>query len=180
MISKDTKGNRRENLERYLNWLQENGAKFEGIEISDFEGYELGLKAQRDFSEDSLLLTVPSKVMMSEKDALDSELGAFINVDPILKNMPNITLALFLLLEKNKEDSFWKPYIDILPDKYTTVLYFTREELAVLKPSPVFDSSLKLYRSIARQYAYFYNKIHNMDIPALKNLQEIFTFNNYR
>lgn len=48
------------------------------------------------------------------------------------------------------------------------------------QPSPVFDSSLKLYRSIARQYAYFYNKIHSLDIPVLKKLQEIFTYNNYR
>lgn len=76
---------------------------FAGIEIGDFGEYELGLKAKKNFPEDSLLLTVPSKVMMSERDAVKSELGHFINFDPILKNMPNITLALFLLLEKSKE-----------------------------------------------------------------------------
>lgn len=39
--------------------------------------------------------------MMTEKNASDSDLGTFINVDPLLQNMPNITLALFLLLEKS-------------------------------------------------------------------------------
>lgn len=38
---------------------------------------------------------------MTEKNAQKSELSEFIKVDPLLQNMPNITLALFLLLEKN-------------------------------------------------------------------------------
>lgn len=71
------------------------------MEISEFEGYELGLKATKDFKEGSLVLTIPSKVMLTEKSAKESELATFISVDPLLQNMPNITLALFLLLEKN-------------------------------------------------------------------------------
>ncbi|XP_028156521.1 actin-histidine N-methyltransferase [Ostrinia furnacalis] len=171
---------RKANIEKYLQWLNDNEAQFEGVEISEFDGYELGLKAVKEFKEDSLILTVPTKVMMTEKNAHESELSEFIKVDPLLQNMPNITLALFLLLEKNNPDSLWKPYIDILPEKYSTILYFNLKELAALKPSPVFESSLKLYRSIARQYAYFYNKIHTLDLPVLKKLQEIFTFENYR
>lgn len=178
--AKIEKSQRKSNLENYVKWLQENGAQFEGVAISDFDGYELGLKATKEFGEGSLILTIPSKLMMSEKNAKESDLSAFIDIDPLLQNMPNITLALFLLLEKSNPDSFWKPYIEFLPEKYPTVLYFTSDELAELRPSPAFESSLKLYRSIARQYAYFYNKIHTLDIPVLNNLQEIFTFENYR
>ncbi|CAG9788151.1 unnamed protein product [Diatraea saccharalis] len=178
--SKNKRNPRQANIEKYLKWLRENGAQFDGVKIAEFEGYELGLKTTKDFKEGSLILTVPANVMMSERNAQESELSEFIKVDPLLQNMPNITLALFLLLEKNNQESFWKPYIDILPEKYTTVLYFTPEELTALKPSPVFESALKLYRSIARQYAYFSNKIHSLDIPVLKKLQEIFTFDNYR
>lgn len=74
---------------------------FTGIEIAEFKGYDLGLKASKDFTEGSLILTIPSKVMITEKNAKESELSAFIAVDPLLQNMPNITLALFLLLENN-------------------------------------------------------------------------------
>lgn len=169
---------RHSNIDKFNKWLSENEVQLDGIEIAEFEGYEFGLKATKEFKEGSLLLTVPSKLMMTEKNAKESELGSF--SDPLLQNMPNITLALFLLLEKNDPKSFWKPYIDILPDKYPTILYFTLEELAELKPSPVFDSALKLYRSIARQYAYFYNIIHLVDLPVLKKLQEVFTFDSYR
>ncbi|XP_023947166.2 actin-histidine N-methyltransferase [Bicyclus anynana] len=178
--TKVAQSHRKLNLEQYVNWLQEHGAKFEGVEISEFDGYELGLKATKDFAEGSLLLTVPTKVMMTEKNAAESDLGPFIDVDPLLQNMPNITLALFLLLEKSRSDSFWKPYIDVLPESYSTVLYFTSDELQELRPSPALETSLSLYRNIARQYAYFYNKIHTLDIPVLKNLQDIFTFDTYR
>ncbi|XP_053608215.1 actin-histidine N-methyltransferase isoform X2 [Plodia interpunctella] len=178
--SKAKSGPRQKNIDVYLKWLKENGAQFEGVEIGEYEDYELGLKAVNNFKEGSLLLTVPTNVMMTEQNARESNLAAFINVDPLLQNMPNITLALFLLLEKNKDDSVWKPYIDVLPDKYSTILYFTTDELLELKPSPVFESALKLYRSIARQYAYFYNKMHTLDLPVLENLKDIFTFESYR
>ncbi|XP_046967804.1 actin-histidine N-methyltransferase [Vanessa cardui] len=179
-LTKNEQSQRKLYLEKYVSWLHDNGAQFDGVDICDFDGYELGLKATKEFTEGSLILTVPHKVIMSEKDARDSDLSAFIKIDPLLQNMPNITLALFLLLEKSNPDSFWKPYIDFLPEKYSTILYFTSEELAELRPSPVFESSLKLYNSIARQYAYFYNKIHSLDVPVLNNLKEIFTFENYR
>ncbi|XP_013139903.1 PREDICTED: histone-lysine N-methyltransferase setd3 [Papilio polytes] len=180
LYPKEPSVERKEKLDKYLIWLRDNGALFQGVEISEFEGYDMGLKATKDFNEDSLILTVPGKVMLSEKDAIESELSSFINVDPVLKNMRNITLALYLLLERSKSESFWKPYIDVLPEKYNTVLYFTAEELAELKPSPVLESSLKLYRSISRQYAYFYNKIQTVDMPVLKSLRDVFTFDNYR
>ncbi|KAJ0176061.1 hypothetical protein K1T71_008235 [Dendrolimus kikuchii] len=177
---RNSQGTRQANIDKYIKWLQDHEVQFDGVQISEFEGYDLGLKATKTFTEGSLILTVPAKVMMTEKDAQDSDLADFIAVDPLLQNMPNITLALFLLLEKNNSDSFWKPYIDTLPEKYSTILYFTSEELAELRPSPVFESSLKLYRNIARQYAYFYNKIHSLDIPILKKLQDIFTYDSYR
>lgn len=177
---RNTRTLRQTHIDKYLQWLRENGVQFDGIEIAEFKGYDLGLKASKDFTEGSLILTIPSKVMITEKNAKESELSAFIAVDPLLQNMPNITLALFLLLENNNPDSFWKPYIEVLPEKYSTILYYTSEELELLKPSPVFESSLKLYRSIARQCAYFYKKIHTLDIPVLKKLQEVFTFDSYR
>ncbi|VVC88230.1 unnamed protein product, partial [Leptidea sinapis] len=96
-------------------WLEENGAQFEGVEISAFDGYDLGMKALKYFPDESLILTIPDKVMMTEQDAYNSE------------------------LKKSKPDSFWKPYIDTLPEKYSTVLYFTLDELAEIKPSPLWD-----------------------------------------
>jgi histone-lysine N-methyltransferase SETD3 len=56
--------------------------------------------------------------------------------DAMLQHMPNVALSLLLLIEKFKPDSFWKPYITVLPTEYTTVLYFKTNELLELKGSP--------------------------------------------
>lgn len=62
--------------------------------------------------------------------------GSLIRTDPMLQHMPNVALSLLLLIEKFKPDSFWKPYIAVLPAEYTTVLYFKTNELQELKGSP--------------------------------------------
>ncbi|XP_041981122.1 actin-histidine N-methyltransferase [Aricia agestis] len=179
-LTKSKPNSRKLNLEKYVTWLRENKAEFEGIEVCEFEGYELGLKATKEFTEGSLMLTVPRKLMMSVSNAEQSELSQFLEIDP-LKVMPNYILAFYLLLEKQNPDSFWKPYIDVLPEKYTTILYFTPEELAELRPSPVYVHSLKLYQSLVRWYAYFYKRINTMEhLPVMKKLKEVFTFENYR
>lgn len=60
-----------------------------------------------------------------------------IDKDPILYNMQNVLLAMFLLYEKYvNNESFWKPYIRIIPSSFDTIAYYTEEEMALLKISP--------------------------------------------
>lgn len=99
--------------------------KFSGVEISEFDGYGFGLKATKDFSEGSLILTVPGKVMMSEKDPKASDLSEFINIDPLLQNMPNVTLALFLLLEKNNPSELVFYTIMIVPQRPEEICFIS-------------------------------------------------------
>jgi len=42
---------------------------------------------------------------------------------------------LFLLFEKNKPNSAWKEYIDILPQSFSDLLHFTEDELQELQCS---------------------------------------------
>ncbi|KAF5308840.1 hypothetical protein FQR65_LT00540 [Abscondita terminalis] len=164
----------------FTNWIEDNGAKFEGLKISEFPGYELGLMAERDIKQSSLIIAVPKKLMITIDVAKKSELRKLIEKDPLLSNMSNVALTMFLLLEKFKETSFWKPYIDILPTEYSTVLYFNLEELQELQVSPTLESALKQIKNIARQYAYFFKLIWNSDDSASHVMRKNFTFNQYR
>ncbi|KAL1459874.1 hypothetical protein WDU94_011825 [Cyamophila willieti] len=70
--------------------------------------------------------------------------------------MPNVALALYILYERFRmEDSFWKPYLNFLPPEYSTVLYFSSQDLLHMKGSPTFESAMKQCRNIFRQYAHF-------------------------
>lgn len=52
--------------------------------------------------------------------------------DELLKTMDNVALVILLAHEILKgEDSFWKPYFDLLPNKIKTVLFYSLEDFKV-------------------------------------------------
>ncbi|KAL1138437.1 hypothetical protein AAG570_008501 [Ranatra chinensis] len=144
-------------IDALTSWMENNGAVIKNMRISEFSNYDYGLKAIGDIKENDLLVVVPRKLMLTTEMANNSILGNLIKTDPLLQSMPNVTLAVFLLIERFNETSFWKPYIFMLPRVYQTVMWFTSDELSQLKGSPTFEPALKQCRNIARQYAYFYS-----------------------
>lgn len=77
--------------------------------------------------------------------------------DPLLGRMENVALAMYLLCEQRRgADSDYCAYIRTLPETYNTPLYYSKEELALMRCSPALEMTLKMYRSIARQFAYFH------------------------
>lgn len=169
-----------EKLQSFSQWLKKNGAVFVGSSIAEFPGYDLGLKADMDIPYGSLFIAVPRKLMMTVDGAKKSILKKYIEKDQLLKQMHNITLVMYLFVEKFKENSFYKPYIDLLPKTYSTVLYFSNEELNELKGSPTLEIALKQIRNTARQYAYFQTMFANNDDMVSRILRENFTYEEYR
>lgn len=168
-------------VERFTTWLKENGALFEGTSIAEFPGYDLGLKAEIDIPEASLIIAVPRKLMFTIESIKNSSCLGVLGTDAILENMPNVALSIYLLLEKFSQDnSFWKPYLDILPATYTTVLYFNIDELEKLTGSPSLKTALNQIKNIARQYAYFHKLVNAAkDDPACEVLRKRFTYREY-
>lgn len=165
----------------FTDWVRANGAVFDGASIASFDGYELGIRAEMDMAKDSLVIAVPRNLMMTVETAARSPLGVLMEKDHILSSMQNVALAMFLLVEKFKGDSsFWKPYIDLLPKTYKTVLYFNVEEMGELQGSPTMEAAVKQVKSIARQFAYFYKLVATSDDPASRILREKFTYDEYR
>jgi histone-lysine N-methyltransferase SETD3 len=120
------------------------------------------------------VIRIPQKAMLSVETAKSSSIGTLIERDPLLKTMPNVVLAIHLLIERNSPASIWEPYINILPHAYNTVLYFTPKQLEGLKGSPALEDALKQYKFVARQYAYFYRLFANT------LLKDYLTYDEYR
>merc|ERR1719244_1141911 len=112
--------------------------------------------------------------MMSVDTAKSSSIGTLIERDPLLQTMPNVVLAVHLLIERNSPASIWEPYINTLPHSYTTVLYYSTEQFEQLKGSPALEDALKQYKFVARQYAYFYRLFANT------LLKDYLTYDEYR
>ncbi|KAK3716901.1 hypothetical protein QZH41_017011, partial [Actinostola sp. cb2023] len=149
---------REDHIEAFMSWYTQHGGVAKNVKIHKFgdEGY--GLIATEDIQVEENFVTVPQKLMMTLESAKKSELelGPLIEKDHILSSMPHAAIALYVLCEKLKEDSWWKPYLDILPSSYSTSLYFTPDDLKAVQGTSTLGDAVKPYRSIARQYAYFY------------------------
>jgi len=172
---------RKNHIASFTKWFNENGGRAEHVLIDDFGQQGLGLKASSDIKAGELFITVPRKLTISAETARNSELGPLIEKDNILRVMQNACLVLHVYCEKLNKNSFWKPYLDILPTSYSTTLYFTVEEMQALKGSPAFGEALKLYRNIARQYAYLYRRLQQVSPETAKlPLRRNFTFDDHR
>lgn len=171
-----------ESIEKFTQWATENGAQFDHLSIVSYPGYELGIRCEKNVPEDSLVIAVPRSIMLRTEFANNHPvLKSLMSKDRMLQNMPNVTLSVLLLVEKFSNDSsMWKPYIDVLPATYSTVLYADYDDLVLLTGSPALEPALNLIKSIARQYAYFYKLVHTSQDPASRLLRKYFTYRQYR
>ncbi|XP_012256557.2 actin-histidine N-methyltransferase [Athalia rosae] len=168
---------RSEGIDHFVKWLVDNGANVDGVSVAEFPGYDFGLKAERNFTEGQLILEIPRKLIFCTQTAAP-ELSVLQN-DPLVQHMPHVALAIALLIERHKENSEWKPYLDILPNQYNTVLYMSANDMIELKGSPTLEASLKQCRNIARQYSYFNIYFQSSQNLVSDLLREVFTYEEY-
>lgn len=128
-------------IKQFIDWLKDNNANIDGISIAEFPGFELGLKAEKSYEANELLLEIPGKLIFSLETAA-SELSSIQN-DPLIQHMPQVALAIALLIERHKSNSKWKAYINMLPTNYSTVLYMTTNDMIELKGSPTLGTYLE-------------------------------------
>lgn len=166
-------------IDNFTKWITDNGAQINGCSISLFEDYDLGLKVNTDIPISSLVISVPRNVMLTVEAASRADFVELLGKDQILNNMPNVALAMYLLYIKFKNESFWKPYLDILPKAYSTVLYFSIDDLQELKGSPTFEVAIKQIKNIVRQYAYFHKLFHTSQDRVSKLMRNNFTYADY-
>ncbi|GLH07499.1 hypothetical protein R5R35_006483 [Gryllus longicercus] len=179
-VTPEAESARAARLEQLLQWMVAQGADVGGVRPAQFAGCGWGLQAQRDLAPGELVVAVPRRLMLTSEQVQHSVLGSLLVKDAMLQHMPHVALALLLLVEKFSPESFWEPYIRALPTTYSTVLYFTTQELQELKGSPSFEPALKHCRNIARQYAYFSKLFQNTSDPASELLRDVFTYDEYR
>ncbi|KAF2484775.1 hypothetical protein BDY17DRAFT_237332, partial [Neohortaea acidophila] len=145
---------------RFLSWLTENGTSVSPkIELADLRHRNAGrgVIAKDDIEEDEELFSVPrSTILTSGTSDLPSDIRAASPDDPWL------SLILAMIYEyQHGAESRWKPYFDVLPTQFNTLMYWTDDELELLQGSAVVskigkDKATETFRTtilpIIRQY----------------------------
>ncbi|KAJ4459863.1 putative histone-lysine N-methyltransferase SETD3 [Paratrimastix pyriformis] len=134
----------REAFDEFVDWLRSNGALFPSIEFR-FGTFGWSGHAAADIPADSVLVSVPRKLILSHLHAQQY-------LDPIFKQemaavqtwrASGVLFYTFLVNERyNREhplypndagnDSFFGPYLRVLPSEYATPLWWTEEERGLL------------------------------------------------
>ena len=172
-------------IDNFVEWCQERGAKFDKVQLKKLPGYDLGLVATNNLKKEETFIEIPDSMVFSFSK-IEAELPEMLKqrvfLDcPLFDGMSHIRLAFALMVEKLNVNSKYKPYLDVLPEKYRTVLYFTPLEMKELQGTMALTSAMKQVKFIATQYAFLY-KYLMMAIeshPVIDELKENFTYEFY-
>ncbi|KAK6251856.1 hypothetical protein QUC31_013576 [Theobroma cacao] len=135
-------------VQTFWQWLQDQGVVSAKSPVRPGlvpEG--LGLIAKKDISRNEVVLEVPNRFWINQDAVAASEIGS---VCSGLK--PWISVALFLIREKLKEDSQWRVYLDILPEFTDSTVFWSEEELAELQGTQLLSTTLGVKEYVQNEF----------------------------
>ncbi|CAD8077509.1 unnamed protein product [Paramecium sonneborni] len=123
---------------RLLEWLKSGQAHFPKIKIECYAEDYRGVNARKPINSKEVILFVPKSHMITLEMAKETPVAKkIIQYRLDLLSPKHSFLSTFLLQEKSKQDSFWKPYLDVLPKQYSSFpIFFNDNDLQWLKGSP--------------------------------------------
>ncbi|XP_061990706.1 ribulose-1,5 bisphosphate carboxylase/oxygenase large subunit N-methyltransferase, chloroplastic [Rosa rugosa] len=107
----------------------------------------MGLVAHRDIARNEVVLEVPKRLWINPDAVSASEIG---NVCSGLK--PWVSVALFLLREKSRDDSKWRLYFDILPESTNSTVFWSEEELDELQGTQLLSTTIGVKEYVQSEF----------------------------
>jgi hypothetical protein len=158
----------------FLQWFSSNGGVQYGISIATTETKGRGVYADKDIEEGATLLQVPKKLIVCVDTLKASNDPVVVELSRAFQTEEQI-LAAFLLLEKHRsERSFWKPYLDVLPEYIPNLLVFSNEELEALGDESLRQKALLTRARAERNYFDYLTKAGDLQLPEKVTLQQYF------
>ncbi|GAA0179550.1 methyltransferase [Lithospermum erythrorhizon] len=138
----------------FLQWLQINEVELRGCNIK----YSDSIKGFGIFSSENapngVLLVVPLDLAITPMRVLQDPL-----LGPECRAMleegevdDRFLIILYLTLERLRKNSTWTPYLDMLPTKFGTPIWFSEDELLELKGTSLYRATELQKKSLQRLY----------------------------
>mmetsp|Transcript_11894 Transcript_11894/g.17743 ORF Transcript_11894/g.17743 Transcript_11894/m.17743 type:complete len:511 (+) Transcript_11894:62-1594(+) len=193
LISQSEGDRRLEQNSALLNWLAENGVwiydksdwgqsphslavAIDTIDENENERAGRGMVANKEIKEGDELFSIPLELLMT-KERSEQVFGKEI-ITPEMNEY--IAIALLLIHEKSKNDSFWKPYIDVLPtiEEVAPTWSWSEEDLSYMEGSPVIRATESMSLKLKREFSDLQKSL----LLPRKDIfpEENFTFQNFQ
>ncbi|KAI9184252.1 Histone-lysine N-methyltransferase setd3 [Blastocladiella emersonii ATCC 22665] len=161
-----------ERLSKFKKWLVANGvSKDAPVEFKANLHEGVGAVATRDVAKDEEVLRIPRSLVMSTMSAQRSpRIRDFLTADRQVNGLPAaVILVVHLLEHKFDPTSFYKPYLDVLPDAFALPYFFDPEDLAELKGSSVLREVYVQLCDMLRTYALIFDAVEKSKIVSIWN-----------
>ncbi|WP_281557477.1 SET domain-containing protein [Thalassomonas sp. RHCl1] len=146
-----------------LEWLMTAGIDCSVMRINDLNNGERQLVATRTIHAGEKLLTLPRSHLMSVGLARQSDIGE--KLAQAGGKEGHALLSAYLLQENNRENSFWAPYLEMLPTHFNHIpLFYSTDMLSQLQGSPVIEMILMRRFTLEQDY-------HRLrELPEMKDV----------
>ncbi|KAF8732708.1 hypothetical protein HU200_015042 [Digitaria exilis] len=145
-------------LESFLQWFQANGADLRGCTIRACGGGKgfgvFATAAPEPATTDGVVLVVPLDLAITPMRVLQDPL-----VGPRCRALfekggvdDRLLVMLFLMAERRRPGSLWKPYLDMLPSTFGSSLWFSEEELAELEGTTLYRATVIQRKSLQSSF----------------------------
>jgi hypothetical protein len=165
-------------MERFVNWLTDNGVNMSDIEIINIKNNERSVRTKKNLIKGDTFFLIPKKLLIMSENVNKTIIGKkiinlFSDSTQLTQNI--VSMSAFILLSNADyyETNFWKPYFDILPKNLNHIPSFWSKDLYYLKGSPILHEIRNRVKSIRSEY----NKLVKNGIPLKENN---ISFNDYK
>jgi hypothetical protein len=142
----------------FQKWFKANGGVVTGLDLATFPQMGRGVLASKDITSGQEVLFIPTPLIMSAVSAENSDDEMHRKLAKIFVNHEELIIALILLEKCRGQSSFWKPYLDVLPDYVPNMNAFSKAELAELQEPSFADEVTSGWQRFASQIRHFRQK----------------------
>ncbi|GAM26057.1 hypothetical protein SAMD00019534_092320 [Acytostelium subglobosum LB1] len=153
LVTAESSQQQQGDLTSFITWLTDNGVFMsDSLNIVHIDGYGRSIVANKDIEKSTKLIEVPTGIMMA-KDGVDKHIPK--EIVELMKQSEiarTDAQAIYLMYSRLNTDAFWYPYASVLPETFTTTLYFNDEEMAALQRSKLRDFAMGRSKGIQHHY----------------------------
>ena len=137
-------------MRRFTTWLKKNGVRDNAAKIVKIENNERSVVAKKNLQKGDNFILIPKKLLIYSSKIQKTKRGQYVNklfqnYGSFLCKVVNITV--YMLFEERKgKNSFWYPYLAILPENLNHIPIFWKHDLKYLKGSDIL-SDIKFKRN---------------------------------
>lgn len=142
--------------EALIQWLTDNGGSFPKLYMKEYADGVRGVHAREGIENDELIMRIPYKCVFTVEMGKATSTGQILvrnNMEHVFDAPKHIYLMMFLLIDGEDPNSFFRPYYDILPENLSGMpIFWDEEEYRYLTGSYLLQQIQMRKDAIARDY----------------------------